>query len=140
MVALDVQPLVLKNVVMSLKISGASGDPIEFQKHLSAVAFTPKSDTKTWTGLGGNTHTDAGPSTWTCDLTFVQDWLSDQSLSRFLFENEGATAEASFEPVTAGPTFTSNVTITPGAVGGKVGEFAEQSVSLGSDKPALVDA
>ncbi|WP_223693789.1 hypothetical protein [Leifsonia poae] len=139
MPALDVKPLILKNVILSLKLTDDAGEPLEFQKHVSAVQFTPKSDTKTWSGLGGNTHTDTGPSTWTCDLTYIQDWKSAESLSRFLFENEGKTADASFTPITAGPAFTSNVSITPGAIGGKVGEFAEQNVSLGSDKPQLVN-
>lgn len=139
MVALDVKPLILKNVLLTLKL--AADTAIEFQKHISAVALTPKADSKTWKGLGLNSYTDTGLATWTCDLTFIQDWLSDESLSQFLFDNEGATVAATFQPISgAGISFTANLSVTPGAIGGKVDEFAEVSVSLGSDKPVKVPA
>jgi hypothetical protein len=136
MAVLNVQPLVLKNVELLI----GTGTPDDFRKHVSSVAFTPSASTVTWTGLGLNTFTDVSTATWTCDLTFAQDWASANSLSRFLYENEGETVPVSFTPKDGGPAFTANVSITPGAIGGAVGAVSESTVSLGSDKPVLVPA
>ncbi|PTU56409.1 hypothetical protein DBB34_09105 [Sphaerisporangium cinnabarinum] len=134
MATIEVQPLVLKDVEA---IIGTD----DFRKHLSGVTFTPSSSTATWTGLGGNTHTDAGTATWVCALAYVQDWDSPASLSRYLYEHEGETVEMTFRPRSGeGPSFKANVTITPGAIGGQVNAFATSTVNLGSDRPVLVPA
>ncbi|MBD8077695.1 hypothetical protein [Cellulosimicrobium arenosum] len=137
MAVIEVQPLVLKDVI--LIIGGETGD--DYRKHVDAVTFTPSSSTITWTGLGLNTHTDAAIATWTAVLNYVQDWETTDSLSRYLFEHEGETVEMEFAPRSgSGPSFTANVAITPGAIGGTVNTYATTSVTLGSDKPVLVPA
>lgn len=136
MAVIDVSPLVMKNVVA---IIGDTEN--DYRKHLDGVTFTPASSVNTWTGLGLNTHTDAATATWTVDLSFVQDWETTDSLCQFLFENEGETVPMEFQPKDgSGPSFTANVVIVPGAIGGTVNTFAVTTVSLGSDKPVLVPA
>lgn len=135
MAVIDVKPLVLKDVVATI------GGTNDYAKHLDTVTFTPSSSTQTWTGLGKNTHTDVGTATWTVALAGVQDWDTTDSLSRYLFEHEGETVAMKFQPRNgAGPSFTANVGITPGAIGGGVNAFAALSVTLGCDKPVLVPA
>ena len=130
----EVEPLVMKDVEA---IIGTD----DFRKHLDGVTFTPTSSTVTWTGLGKNTHTDATIATWVAALSYVQDWDTAASLSRYLFEHEGETVEMTFRPrAGSGPSFTANVTITPGAIGGTVNAFATTTVNLGSDRPVLVPA
>lgn len=137
MSVLEVQPLVLKDV--ELVIGGETGD--DFRKHVNSVTFTPTSSTTTWTGLGKNTHTDVSIATWVAALGYAQDWDSPKSLSRYLYEHEGETIEMQFRPKSGvGPSFTANVVITPGAIGGAVNAFATTTVNLGSDKPVLVPA
>ena len=132
---LEVQPLVLKDV--EALIGGTTPD--DFRKHLSGVTFTPSSSQQTWSGLGLNTHTDSSIPTWTVQLDYVQDWTSTASLSRYLFENEGQTVPFTFTPTDGvGPSFTANISIISGAIGGQVNAFATTSVTLGSDKPQLV--
>jgi hypothetical protein len=134
MPTLAVTPLVLKDVELILE---AAGD--DFRKHVSGVTFTPSSSQQTWTGLGLNTHTDSGIPTWVLQLDYVQDWTSTDSLALFLYEHEGDTIPATFRPISGtGPSFTANVTIIPGAIGGQVGAYAATSVTLGSDRPVLV--
>lgn len=134
MPTLTVTPLVLKDVELILE---AAGD--DFRKHVSGVTFTPSSAQQTWTGLGRNTHTDSGSPTWVLQLDYVQDWTSADSLSLFLYEHEGDTIPATFRPISgAGPSFTANVTVIPGAIGGQVNAYATTSVTLGSDRPVLV--
>lgn len=135
MTVLEPQRLVLKNVVLTL----GSGTPDDFAKYVSSVTFTPSASTITWTGLGGNTYTDVATATWTCDLAYLQDWTSTNSLSQYLFNHEGDTVPATFEPKNGGPSFTASIVITPGAIGGDVNAYATATVSLGVvGKPVLV--
>lgn len=137
MTILEVQPLVLKDVIA--RIGAADAD---YRKSFSKIEFTPSASSVTWTGLGGNTHTDNSTATWQANLTYVQDWDSADSFSRFLHDHEGETVPMVFGPRTgSGPTFEANIVITPGAIGGTVNAFAETSVALGVDgKPTLVPA
>jgi hypothetical protein len=133
MPVLEVQPLVLKDVEALI------GGTDDFRKHLSGVTFTPSSSQTTWSGLGLNTHTDSSIPTWTVQLDYVQDWTSTTSLSAYLFEHEGETVPFEFTPTDGvGPSFTANISIVSGAIGGQVNAFATTSVTLGSDKPVRV--
>lgn len=135
MVVLTARPTVLKDVLLEIGTD-------DFRAFAESVTFTPSASTITWTGLGGNTHTDASVATWTLDLTYSQDWDSTNSLSRFLYENEGETVSVTFAPKSgSGPSFIGDVVITPGAIGGAVGVFLTTSVTLGmSGRPELVPA
>lgn len=128
-------PLVLKDVIMEI---GAD----DFAKHVSSVAFVPSASTVTWQGMSPDaSFSDVGLATWTLQLTYAQDWTAATSLSRYLFENEGDTVAVEFKPKSGvGPSFTANVTITPGQIGGAVNAVSEATVTLGSDKPVLVPA
>ena len=135
MATLDVKPLFLKEVELTI----GDGTPDDFRKHVSGVTFTPSSSQQSWTGLGQNTVTESTEPTWTCQLDYAQDWESTNSLSRYLFENSGETVPMSFRPKSGvGPSFTANVSIVPGAIGGQVNAYAGTSVTLGCDKPVLV--
>jgi len=135
MAVIEVEPLVLKDVTALIGTD-------DYKKHLDAVTFTPSSSSITWTGLGGNTHTDVNTATWTVVLNYVQDWETADSLSQFLYENEGTTVPMTFHPRSgSGPSFTAQVVITPGAIGGTVNSYATTSVTLGCNgKPVLVPA
>lgn len=134
MAIIAVAPLVLKDVDLQIGTD-------DYKKHVDQVTFTPVASSVTWTGLGGNSHTDVSTATWTVTLNYTQDWETASSLSQYLFSNEGLTVAVKFSPKTAsGPTFTANVVITPGAIGGSVNAYATASVTLGSDKPVLIAA
>ena len=135
MATIEVAPLVLKDILLELGTD-------DYKKHVDQVTFTPSSSSITWTGLGGNTHTDMGTATWTCVLNYAQDWETPSSLSQYLHENEGETIPASFKPRSgSGPTVTAMLVITPGAIGGTVNAYATTSVTLGcSGKPEIVPA
>lgn len=133
MVDIAVKPLVLKDVICTI---GADG----YQKHLSGVSFNPNSSAIQWQGLTPDSgFTDQTLATWGVTLDYVQDWETEDSLSQFLFEHEGETVPMAFTPVKGAgrKTFTSQVTITPGAIGGQVNQFATTSVTLGSTKPVI---
>lgn len=132
MVSINVTPLVLKDVTLTIGTNG-------YEKHVSSVTFTPKASTIEWQGLTPSAKfTDVTAASWTCVLEYVQDWDTTDSLSKYLFANEGTTKAVVFKPKSGGtPSFAANLTITPGAIGGKVNAFATTTVTLGSDKPVL---
>ena len=128
----DLVPLVLKDVTLTIETD-------DYKKAVSSVTFTPSASTITWTGLGGNTYSDTSTATWTCGLEFAQDWDTEDSLSAYLYTNEGTTKAVTFVPKAGGPSFTADVVITPGAIGGAVNAYATASVTLGvNGKPELV--
>jgi hypothetical protein len=124
MAQIAVQPIYLKDVVLTV-----DGDT--YEKHVSGVTFTPSVTSATWKGLEPTAvFTNVGSSTWMIDLAYAQDWNTADSLSAYLFDNEGAEITLSFVPVSGGGTWSATVIIVPGAVGGAVDSYATSSVSL----------
>ncbi|MGX1931719.1 hypothetical protein [Microbacterium resistens] len=135
MATIEVKPIVLRNVLLTL---GADG----YQKHVSGVTFAPAGSVITFSGLTPDAQFSF-PSTitWTCVLNYAQDWETPNSLSRFLFDNEGETIPAVFEPEAGGQGFTANIIVLPGAIGGDVNTVAVGSVTLGvQGRPKLASA
>lgn len=136
MASIAVNPLILKDVVFSVGTD-------DYQAHVSSVVFTPNSSVVTWKGLTPSSVHSAGTSaTWTCDLNFIQDWSSPDSLSSYLYTHAGEEVSVTFQPISgSGPSFTATLIVADGAIGGAVDTFGETSVSLGSKgKPVLVPA
>lgn len=127
-------PLFLGDCLLSF-----GGD--EWAYAVSQVSFTPTSSVQRFKGLNPNAGYSAGTAAvWQLDLTYVQDWKSVKSLSRYLFANEGAEVVAVFTPRVGGTavTVTATIIITAGAIGGQVDGYATASVSLGvKGKPAI---
>jgi len=134
MAQIGVQPRVLKNYLLTFGTD-------QYEKHVNSVTLTPSASVQTWKGgTPDDVYTDATNATWTLDLAYAQDWATPNSLSRYLFEHEGETVAMSFEPIAEGPSFTANVIVTPGAVGGAIDAFATATVSLGvQGKPVFDD-
>ena len=124
MAQISVQPLYLKDVVLTV-----DGDT--YEKHVSGVTFTPSVSTATFKGLDSDAvFTQASNASWTCDLSFVQDWETAGSLSAYLFNNAGSEVTLSFLPPPGSGTWSATVIIVPGAVGGTVDAYATSTVSL----------
>jgi hypothetical protein len=125
MAQINVQPLYLKDVILTV-----DGDT--YEKHVSGVTITPSVATATFKGLEPSaTFSQASTATWMLDLTFVQDWETEDSLSAYLFNNAGEEVTMSFKPESgSGGTFSATVIIVPGSVGGTVDAYATSTVSL----------
>lgn len=135
MATIEVSPIVLRNVLLTLGTDG-------YQKHVSGVTFTPSGSIISWSGLTPDAQFSF-PSTitWTCVLNYAQDWETPNSLSRFLFEHEGETISAVFEPEAGGQGFTAEIIVLPGAIGGDVNTVPVGSVTLGvKGRPKLAPA
>lgn len=133
MATIAVKPLMLKDVLLTIEADN-------YEKHVSGVSFVPAAGTATWQGLTPEAvFTDVANATWTATLNYVQDWETNDSLAEYLFEHEGDTVTMVFTPVKGSgkKTFTADVTITPGTIGGEVNAYATTSVTLPSTKPVI---
>lgn len=110
-----------------------------YEASVSSATFTPSSSVTTWKGLTPTAVFSFGANaTWTLDLEFAQDWATENSLSRYLYENEGEELDVVFAPKAGGPTISATIIATPGAIGGAVDAVAASTVSLGvKGKPVL---
>jgi hypothetical protein len=134
MAQIAVAPLFMKDVLISVGTNS-------YEKHVSAVTFTPSSSAVTYKGLNPTaTYTETTAPTWAVDIAYVQDWATTNSLSAYLFANQGTSILMTFKPKSAsGPSFTATVIIATGAIGGQVDSFATTTVSLPvQGQPTLV--
>lgn len=129
MANIAVAPIVLKDVAL---VVGTDN----YEAHVSEVLFEPDTSIQTWQGLTPTAvFTDATGATWTCKLTYAQDWVTANSLSKYLMDNAGTTKACKFKPKKpasgTAPTWSATLVIVPGAIGGAVNQFATASVVLG---------
>jgi hypothetical protein len=132
MASIAVNPFILRDVLLTFGTDS-------YEKHVSSVEFVPAGSVVTWKGLTpASVFSFGANATWTCNLSFAQDWATANSLSRYLFENEGEELAVTFEPVAGGPSVSATLIITPGSIGGAVDSVAVATVSLGvKGKPTL---
>lgn len=129
MPTINVNPLILRDVIMTI----AGND---YQAACSEVTITPSVSPLVWKGLARNVHQSVPDATWAAAITFAQDWDTTGALSAYLMDNEGTAVSVTFKPrAGGGASFTTTLTITPGAIGGKVDTYGETSVTLPATKP-----
>lgn len=122
-------PIILTDVILIVEADN-------YEAHVSKVQFDPTTSIVKWKGLKPTSVFNFPTSSdWTLSLDYAQDWATADSLSNYLFDNEGEVKEVTFKPKSAGvgtaPTWTANVIITPGAIGGPVDTVAVGTVTLG---------
>lgn len=105
----------------------------QYEAHVSAVEFTPSTNTTTWKGLTPTAvFTFSNSATWSVTLTYAQDWTTPNSLSQYLFDNACRDVAAEFIPsATSTKIIRATLSIAPGSIGGKVDSVAEATVTLG---------
>lgn len=103
--------------------------------------LVPATQTQSWTGGGGNSHTDQTTPTWSVNVDYAQDWDTEGSFAQYLFDNAGETVALEFRPRSGGVGFGALVIITPGTIGGSINSFMTASITLGVDgKPERLPA
>lgn len=128
-------PILLTDVLLTLGTN-------DYEGSVSSVEFVPSSNIVTWKGMTPSaSYSFPTTATWQCNLSYAQDWETTNSLSRYLFDHEGETVTATFEPKNGGAGFTATLIIVPGSIGGAVDAVAVAQVSLGvQGKPTYVGA
>ncbi len=132
-VALTPAPIVLKDCDLEFELDN-------YAAHASSIIFTPTASVQTFQGMSPvGQFTDSSEPTWTLNVTFVQDWGSPKSLSKYLYANAGKSTACKFKPKvgTGLPAFNSTVTLAHGAIGGPGGQYPTSTVSMGCTKPIL---
>lgn len=134
MATISVQPLFMKDVMFTVGVDG-------YEKHVSSVTFTPSTPTASWKGLEPSaTFTNVGSATWMVDIEYAQDWQTTDSLSKYLFANQGETKTVVFYPENGtGTGFTADIIIVSGAIGGAVDSYATTTVSLPLQGQPVID-
>ncbi len=130
-----VQPIILTDIVLTVEADN-------YEAHVSRVEFVPTTSIVKWKGLTPSSVFQFPTSSdWALNLDYAQDWSTEDSLSQYLFDNEGTSKVVTFKPkkpaTGTAPTWTATVFITPGAIGGAIDTVAAASVTLGvQGKPA----
>lgn len=132
---IEVKPIVLRDCLLRVATS-------DYEKHVSGVTITPTTGNATWNGLSpAATFNFPTSTTWAAQLDYAQDWETADSLSLFLFENQGEAITMLFEPVKGGLGWEIDVVIAPGSIGGAVNSVATSQVTLGvSGQPRPIPA
>lgn len=135
MAQIAVKPIVLRDVLLSIATD-------DYEKHVSGVTITPTTGSVEFQGLEPTaTFTFPTNTTWAVELEYAQDWDTTNSLSAYLFNNEGTEVTMTFEPVKGGAGFQATVIIAPGSIGGQVNSVATSTVTLGVvGRPTLIPA
>ena len=135
MPVISVAPFVLKDAIFSVDID-------EYQHHVSGVVFTPTSSVVTWVGITpASAFSDGSTPSWGCQVNYAQDWTTPNSFSQYLLEHAGETKAVVFEPIAGGPSFTADLIIAAGPIGGETNTVQVGTVTLGVvGEPVLVPA
>jgi len=128
MATIAVAPFVLKDVLLVIGTDN-------YETNVAEVVFMPTSSQVAWQGLTpASTFVDQTIPTWTCKLTYAQDWVTTNSLAQYLLTNAGVTKTVVFKPqgaTTGKPIITATVIIAPGPIGGAVNTVQTGTVTLG---------
>lgn len=132
MAEIAVAPFIMRDCLFQVAADNYEG-------HVSQVEFVPSPVLASWKGLkAGAVHQFAGLATWVANLALAQDWETEDSLARYLHENEGDEVTVTFEPVKGGTSVTATLILVPGSIGGQVDSVATASVSCPvNGKPAV---
>jgi len=125
MAVISVEPVILQESILTI---GAD----DHASAVSSVRILPNSSIVRYKGLKRNTHTYPTVPDWSAEINFAQDWADPASLANYLFEHQGETVPAVFEPTSGvGLRWAVDLVITPGAIGGDVDTVMVSPVTLG---------
>jgi len=116
-------------------------DAVEYAGQTSQVVFVPPQAVE-WTGGAGNVEVDYDTSAAQVTIGYADDDAA-ASLVRVLADPArwGDKVACVWKPqgAAAGPTYTSEITLGPGQIGGSVGGFRANTVTLRSTWPTIAD-
>jgi len=143
-------PLFMRDVSLTFKLLPAGPSRVQFNcdAHTAEVVVTPGDDVSYKTLCPTGSFSNRGKSTYALHIVAAQDW-SSTGLARFLWDNDGATAEVQYQahgsaaipPTAAAPGMAGVVTLTGPTYGGEADTYAELEVELPfTSKPSLAVA
>ncbi|MEV3852737.1 hypothetical protein AB0J38_00165 [Streptomyces sp. NPDC050095] len=131
---------------LKLTLAGSdAGDVLDVSCQPTNVTLTPDTDEgDSQEVLCGDVLSTGGATSWTLDVTSIQDFDNAQGFTLWALENEGKSATFEWKPndVSGSPTFTGTVTVRAMAIGGDVATQNTSDVSwpITSGKPQIKPA
>ena len=143
-------PLFMRDVSLTFKLLPAGPTRVQFNcdAHTVEVVPTPGDDVSYQTLCATGSFSNRGKSTYALHIVAAQDW-SATGLARFLWDNDGASAEVQYQahgsaaipPTAATPGMVGTVVLTAGTYGGEADTYAELEVELPyTAKPTIATA
>jgi hypothetical protein len=143
-------PLFMRDVSLTLKLLPAGPDRVEFScdAHTAEVVTTPGDVVSYQTLCPDGSYSNRGKSSYALHIVAAQDW-SPTGLARFLWDNDGLTAEVQYQahgasavpPSDDTPGMAGVVTLVAPTYGGEADTFAELEVELPfTSKPTIATA
>ena|SRR2546422_9570547 len=122
----------VKKGSIKFTVPPGTGTAVDFSCQPTNVTLTPNTDEgDTVEVLCGDTLTSGGSTTWTLDITSVQDFDDPEGFTLWALANDGAQASFEWLPNDTGlcPTFSGTVTVRAMAIGGDVAAQNTSDVS-----------
>ncbi len=104
-----------------------------YEALVSKAEFVPSTSKSTFKAINGRRVVSSGKAEWVLNIEFAQDWATPTSLSNKLFADEGTKVTAVLLPLGAGATFTVDVFLESGSVGGTADADLTATASFGCD-------
>lgn len=129
MPVIAVKPITLNNIDLKLGTDN-------YEAHVNKARLVPTTPVTKWKGMTpGSAVNMAGDPEWVLELSFAQDHETANSMSLYLMANIGKIIPFALKPVKpVGPataaTYSGNVLVLPGPVGGDLDTTAVGDVSL----------
>lgn len=128
MASIAIQPIVLNDITLSVAADN-------YESSVSRVELVPTTPTVAWKGMSPAANINlAGVPTWVANIDYAQDHATASSFSQYLQANAGTVKTMKFAPKKGAtgstPTFTVDVLIVAGPIGGALDTVAVGSVSL----------
>ncbi len=124
-----------KNGVLTL-------DDNPFEVQATSVALTPSTDEEgdAVETLARDTLTADDVTTWTLDITAIQDFADPEGFVEFCRATAGQIVDYSWKPTSATvPVYSGTVKIRPAVIGGAVNERLTSEVSFPCQEEPTVD-
>ena len=113
-------PFAMNDAVMEIGLGHGATTFDDYTEAVNQAEVQPTTSTGNWTGIGGNQLTFQSPTTWVAAVALAQD-NSEDGLSDFLFDNDGAAATLRLYPQAGGRGWEVDVYLSPTAIGGTSG-------------------
>jgi len=133
MSVIEVRPFIMRNAIVSFGTD-------DFAKAVATAKITPTSGQSEFKGLKPSAvFTFPQATLYTLELTYAQDWSSENSLSRYLFDHKGEVVPFTLNPddttgivpAVGSTSWSGDVALTSGDIGGDVDSVATTTVTLG---------
>lgn len=139
-------PLFMRNVHLTLKLTAGSRIQFNCDAKVAEIVSEAGDEVEYKTLCATGSFKQVGVTTYALHLVAMQDWATN-GLARFLWDNDGASAEFQYSasstipPTTAAPGMSGFVTLVAPNYGGEVETYAELDVTLPcTAKPTIVTA